>query len=159
MSPFDLTYSGWALDSDLQVIHADVKLVIDGEVLIDEPLCVDVGMPALVLSISEDVEPDRWAEASEWHRVPFVICGCGDPECRGFSFRARHVEGDLIELTELEERQGRPPREQGTYLIPKQAYAARVREIAEQFLRFTESLDYRPYYADTVKTVKGLLQR
>ncbi|AEI42182.1 hypothetical protein [Paenibacillus mucilaginosus] len=159
MSELVLKYSGWGHDADLQVIHADVLMEIDGVVLIDEPMCVDVGLPALLLSIVEDVEPDRWAEASEWHRVPFVICGCGDPECRGYSFRVRHREGGFLELTELDERQGRSPRELDSYLIPRAQYAAQVRAIGEQFLRFTEGLDYRPYYADTVKTVKELLQR
>ncbi|WP_163859430.1 hypothetical protein [Paenibacillus elgii] len=156
---FLLTCSNWSFDADLQIVHADVKLEIDGETLIDEPLCIDVGLPALLLSVHEDVEPFRWAPADEWQRIPFFCCGCGDPECRAFSFIVRHKADRWLELTEVEEREGRSPRELGTYDIDWSDYAKQVREIGETFLRFVEHLDYRPYFKDTVETVKRQLAR
>lgn len=157
---FMLNCSGWSFDADLQIIHADVRLEADGETVIDEPLCVDVGLPALLLSMHEDVEPNRWADAERWHRVPFFVCGCGDPECRAFSFVVRHLSPDQLELTEVEERQDMPPRKLGTYLVDKAEYIRQVRAVGLAFLQFVEGLElYRPYYKDTVETVKRLLQR
>ncbi|MFH5181769.1 hypothetical protein ACHHV8_03570 [Paenibacillus sp. TAB 01] len=155
---FLLNCSNWSWDKDLQIIHADVRLEIDGEVLIDEPLCIDVGLPAMLLSISRDTEPNRWAPADEWMSMPFFCCGCGDPECRAYSFRARHREEGYIELTELEEREGAPAREQGIYSIPLQAYKSAVEDVAGHYLKFVEELDYRPYFADSVKVVRELLK-
>ncbi|GAB7054652.1 MULTISPECIES: hypothetical protein [unclassified Paenibacillus] len=157
---FHLVYSGWSFDADLQIIQADVRMEIDGEILIEEPLCVDVGLPALLLSMHEDVEPNRWTDAERWHQVPFFVCGCGDPECRAYSFIVRHLPANELELTEVEERQDMPPRKLAGYVVDKAEYVSQVRAIGLEFLRFTKDLDgYRPYYKDTVETVKNLLQR
>jgi hypothetical protein len=107
---FSLQCSNLSWDADLQIIHADVLLCVDGEVLIDEPLCIDVGLPALMYSVNEDVEPNRWAAPEEYDRMPFFCCGCGDPECRAYSFRVRHIDVSHLELAELEERDGGKPK-------------------------------------------------
>ncbi|MDF2959277.1 MAG: hypothetical protein K0S39_1012 [Paenibacillus sp.] len=155
---FILKCEGWSWDADLQIIHADVLLEADGEVLIDEPLCVDVGLPALLYSLYRDVEPNRWAAPEECFRMPLFCCGCGDPECRAFSFRTRHLDGERIELTELEERQGAEPKILGTYTVPLDEYKAQVMAVAKQFLSFVKDLDYKPYFADTVKVVGQLVK-
>ncbi|MCS7463533.1 hypothetical protein N0M98_25835 [Paenibacillus doosanensis] len=156
---FLLTCQGWSWDRDLQIIHADVRLEIDGDKLIDEPLCVDVGLPAMLLSLSENVEPNRWAAADQWQLMPFFCCGCGDPECRGYSFRVRHLGESCLELTELEEREQGEARELGAYKVPLAEYRPQVEAVARQYLQFIEGLDYRPYFADTVKVVRELLER
>lgn len=153
---FRLNCNGWSHDADLQIIHADVKLEIDGETVIDEPLCVDVGMPAMLLSLYRDVDPDRWSEPDIWESKPFFCCGCGDPECRAFSFRVRHV-GDRIMLTELEERQGDEPRILAEYAIDRREYEEQVRQAGQQFVEFANRLDYRPLYPDTLAQAKSLL--
>ncbi|OXM87665.1 hypothetical protein [Paenibacillus rigui] len=155
---FSLLCSNWSWDKDLQIIHADVRLEIDGEILIDEPLCVDVGLPALLLSVNHEVEPNRWAPAQEWSKMPFFCCGCGDPECRGYSFRVKHKRAEDVELTELEEREGGQSKEMGSYRVPYELYKSVVHGIAREYLDFVEGLDYHPYFADTVKVVKDLLQ-
>ncbi|SDE01953.1 hypothetical protein SAMN02799630_04413 [Paenibacillus sp. UNCCL117] len=155
-----LSYRNWSFDADLQIVHADVLLEIGGEAVVDEPLCVDVGLPALLLSAAEDVRPDRWAGVDAWEKVPFFICGCGDPECRGFSFIATHRKDmSLIELQEVEERQDAPPRPLAEYEVDREEYARQVKEIGETFLSFVEPLDYRPLYGDTVATVRRLLAK
>ncbi|WP_281889434.1 hypothetical protein [Paenibacillus sp. YYML68] len=155
----ELTYRNWSFDADLQIVHADALLVIDGEVVVDEPLCVDVGLPALLLSTLEEVAPNRWAGIEAWERVPFFCCGCGDPECRAFSFIVKPISQAKLELVEVEERQDQEPRPVAVYEVDKQAYTAQVRVIGATFLQFVEGLDYRPLYADTVKTVQRLLER
>jgi hypothetical protein len=156
---FALSCTNWSWDADLQIIHADVRLEADGDILIDEPLCIDVGLPTLLYSVSQDVEPYRWGAADEWMRMPFFCCGCGDPECRAFSFRVRHIDGKHLELTELEERQQGEPREHNAYIIPLQSYKKEVVVIATQFLSFVEDLDYVPYFADTVQVIEELLEQ
>jgi hypothetical protein len=155
---FKLECKGWSWDKDLQIIHADVRLEIDGEVLIDEPLCVDVGLPALVNSISKEAEPNRWAPANEWFRMPFFCCGCGDPECRAFSFRTRHFGGGVVEITELEEKQNEEPRVLGVYRIGIDEYKSQIIPVAEQYLSFVQELNYKPYFADTVGVIEQLLK-
>ncbi|NOU95788.1 hypothetical protein GC093_21550 [Paenibacillus sp. LMG 31456] len=155
---FTLQCKGWSWDKDLQIIHADVYLEVDGEVLIDEPLCVDVGLPALLYSIYRDVEPNRWASPDDCFRMPFFCCGCGDPECRAFSFRARHLNEGMLELTEIEERQHAEPRILGTYLVPLEAYKTQIIPIALEYLSFVKGLEYRPYYTDTTKVVEQLVK-
>lgn len=154
---FELTYTGWSWDKDLQIIQADVKLKIDGEVLIDEPLCVDVGLPAMLLSTTSDVEPNRWSAPDLWRHIPFFCCGCGDPECRAYSFRVKHMDNGMMELTELEEREQGPAKELGTYCISTASYKAQVIAIARTYLDFVEGLDYRPYFANTIEVIRGLL--
>jgi hypothetical protein len=155
---FTLNCTNWSWDADLQIVHADVRLEVEDDILLDEPLCVDVGLPALLYSTSHDVEPNRWAAADEWRRMPFFCCGCGDPECRAYSFRVRHRAGGMLQLTELEERQGMESRELGGYEIDADAYKSQIREIARAFLQLVGGLEYRPYFADTVKVVKDMME-
>ncbi|CAG7641069.1 hypothetical protein PAESOLCIP111_04203 [Paenibacillus solanacearum] len=156
---FVLNCKGWSFDADLQIIHADVYMEADGEIVIDEPLCVDVGLPALLLSARENVSPDRWANANEWQRMPFFVCGCGDPECRGYSFIVEHRPGEqMIELIEVEERPSQPPRELGRYRVDIREYVPQVEAIGRAFLDFVRPLNYKPYYQQTVDTVKQLLE-
>jgi len=56
-----------------QIILADVKLEIENNVWIDEPLCIDVGLPALLLSAIEATAPNRWAPAAEWQKMRFCL--------------------------------------------------------------------------------------
>lgn len=156
---FKLQYEHLSLEPDLQIVHADVTLEIDGETIIEEPLCIDVGLPALLLSAVEDVEPSRWSEPAEWHKMPFVCCGCGDPECRAFSFIVRHSGEDEMELLEIEEKPSGSPRVLGSYTVRESEYKAQVTAIGEAFLRFVDGLDYRPYYSETVRTVRELMDR
>jgi hypothetical protein len=156
---FSLQLTNWSWDADLQIIHADVLLSADGEVLIDEPLCVDVGLPALLYSVNQDVEPNRWAAPDQYERIPFFCCGCGDPECRAYSFRVQHLNDSELELTELDERQDGEPKVVGTYTVPLDEYKKQVIRIAEQFLSFVEALEYKPYFKNTVDVVNQLLSQ
>ncbi|WP_159886300.1 hypothetical protein [Paenibacillus puerhi] len=155
---FTLSYRNWSFDADLQIVHADVRLDIDGETVIDEPLCIDVGLPALLQSALGDVCPDRWAGVQAWDKVPFFICGCGDPECRGFSFIVGHLtDRPLLELVEVEERQGAEPRTLARYVVDRAAYARQIMTIGEAFLAFVKPLNYKPLYEDTLATVRRLM--
>jgi hypothetical protein len=155
-----LTLNRWSFDSELQIIHADVLFSIDGDILINEPLCIDVGLPALILSAQQETKPNRWALPDQWERMPFFICGCGDPECRGFSFAvSHHVDEELLTLIEVEERQNDTYRVVGEYTVPLADYRECVKQIGHQFLQFVRDLDYRPYYQDTVAVVALLLEQ
>jgi hypothetical protein len=156
---FQLQLDQWSFDKDLQLIHADVTLSVDDNRIIEEPLCIDVGLPALLASGLQDTEPNRWAPADEWQRMPFFICGCGDPECRGFSFAVRHLNKDKVEFTWVEERQNRPFREMESYVLDSKAYREQLLLQGNQFLHFVKDLDYRPYLADTVSLVEQLILR
>jgi hypothetical protein len=149
----------WSFDPQLQIIHADVFLSIDGEILINEPQCIDVGLPALLLSVQQTTQPNRWAPANQWERMPFFICGCGDPECRGFSFAVNHNDEELITLTEVEERQNDTYRVVGEYTVTLANYREQIKQIGYQFLQFVRDLDYRPYYKDTVAIVDLLVEQ
>jgi hypothetical protein len=155
---FHLSCENWSFDPGLQIIHADVLLKIGDDVLIDEPVCVDVGLPALLLSALQNTEPNRWAPPEEWHRMPFFCCGCGDPECRAFSFRVKH-EGDTVRFIELEERQNSRPREMSAFDIPAGEYRTSILNIGKQFLSFIEGLEYKPYFKGTVLEIKRLTER
>lgn len=157
---FSLNYDHLSLEPDLQIVHADVRLEIDGEIVIEEPLCVDVGLPALLLSALEDTSPSRFSDPIVWQRMPFVCCGCGDPECRAFSFVVRHrPEEGVIEFDEVEERQNDEPRLLQSFTVDAQAYRDEVARLAREFLSYIEGRDYRPYLAHTVETVRSLLDR
>jgi hypothetical protein len=156
---FQLLLDNWSFDKDLQLIHADVKLSVADATWIDEPLCVDVGLPALLTSGLQDIVPYRWAPAEEWERMPFFICGCGDPECRGFSFAVHHLDQDKLELKWVEERKNGPSSELESYVLDSKAYRAQLLTLGRQFLQFIRDLDYRPYFADTVSVVKSLILR
>jgi hypothetical protein len=154
-----LSFNNWSFDIDLQIIHADVKLDIEGQTLIDEPLCIDVGLPALLLSALEATEPNRWAPAVEWQNMPFFICGCGDAECRGFSFVVKHLNETWLMIREVDERQGDDYRVAGEYEVLVEEYRQQVEEIGSHFLQFVHDLDYRPYLAETVEIIEALLAK
>jgi hypothetical protein len=155
---FQLQLDHWSFDKDLQLIHADVTLRVGNNIIIEEPLCIDVGLPALLASGLQDTEPDRWAAADEWQRMPFFICGCGDPDCRAFSFAVRHLDQDQLEFTWIEERQNRPFREMESYVLDSNAYREQLLSNGRQFLQFVKDLDYRPYFSDTVSVVQKLIR-
>jgi hypothetical protein len=156
---FQLLLDNWSFDKDLQLIHADVKLSVADTIWIDEPLCIDVGLPALLASGLQDIVPNRWAPAHEWVRMPFFVCGCGDPECRGFSFVVHHLHPDKLELNWVEERQDGPSSDLESYVFDSKVYRAQLLTIGRQFVAFIRDLDYRPYLADTVSIVRGLILR
>jgi hypothetical protein len=154
-----LSLEKWSFDKELQIIHADVKLEIDDHTLIDEPLCIDVGLPALLLSALESTEPNRWAAASEWQRMPFFVCGCGDAECRGFSFVVKHLDEAWLQISEVDESQDDHYRVAGEYLVLVKEYRQQVAAIGYRFLQYVRDLDYRPYLANTVEIVEDLLAK
>ncbi|MDB5053664.1 MAG: hypothetical protein JWM44_1714 [Bacilli bacterium] len=152
-----LSMTKWSFDPDLQIIHADVKLLMDGQEIINEPLCVDVGMPALLLSAHETTMPNRWADAEQWQSMPFFVCGCGDAECRAFSFVVNHIDHEWIQISEVDERLNDHYRVAGEYIVSLAEYRNQVQIIAKQFLQYVRDLDYRPFFKDTVIVVKMLL--
>lgn len=157
---FELQVEGMSFDSGLQLVQADVRLRLNGETVIDEPLCIDVGLPALLLGALEDVTPYRWAEAAQWERIPFFVCGCGDPECRGYAFTVRHRnEEEAIWAHVDEDPDDGTIREHDAYAVPLRQCREQLLELGERFLAFVAPLDYRPYFADTVPVVKQLVKR
>ena len=154
---FELAIKGWSLDKDLQIIQADVHLSVEDSLIIEEPLCIDVGLPALLYSALYNTAPNRFAPADQWERMPFFVCGCGDPECRGFSFVVRHLAEEEVELCSVEERTNGTYRELETHVIPTREYRKQIVDIGETYLRFIADLDYRPYFQDTVKVVEELV--
>ncbi|WP_317891153.1 hypothetical protein [Paenibacillus oceani] len=156
---FELKVGRMSFDKGLQIIQADVRLSIDGELLIEEPLCLDVGLPALLLSGLESTEPNRFASAREWKRMPFFVCGCGDPECRAHSFRVNHLGNGTAEWTLLEESQDGTSREQESFVVAAAQCREQLLELGERFLAYTSELDYRPYFPDTLPVVRELVER
>ncbi|KQX45316.1 MULTISPECIES: hypothetical protein [unclassified Paenibacillus] len=156
---FDISIKGWSLDKDLQIIQADVLMAVDDSIIIEEPLCVDVGLPAFLYSALHDTAPNRFAPADQWERMPFFVCGCGDPECRGFSFVVRHLADDQVELVSVEERSNGTYRELETHILPSLEYSKKVLAVGEAYLAFIKGLDYRPYFGDTVKVVEDLVHQ
>ncbi|TXK84761.1 hypothetical protein FU659_06740 [Paenibacillus sp. N3.4] len=156
---FDVSVTGWSLDKDLQIIQADVHMAVDDSLIIEEPLCVDVGLPAFLYSALHDTEPNRFAPANQWERMPFFVCGCGDPECRGFSFVVRHLADERVELQSVEERTNGTYRELETHIISSREYGKQVLAIGDTYLQYIKGLDYRPYFADTVKVVEELVNQ
>jgi len=150
---FEIRYEGLSLNAELQIVQADVTVVAEGESIVEEPLCIDVGLPSLLRSGLEDVAPDRFADAAvEWARMPFFVCGCGDPECRAVSIAVRR-EGDDVVWTELEQSSS-GERKVGEYRIPSESYRRALLRLGEQFLAFVEPLDYRPLQPETVPLVR-----
>lgn len=156
---FELKAERLSFDAGLQIVQADIRLVIDGETVVDEPLCLDVGLPALLASGLENTSPHRWAPPAEWRKMPFFVCGCGDPECRAYSFRVRHLDAERAEWTLVEESEDGSFREQESYVVDLSECRAQLVELGERFLRFVEPLDYRPYFPDTVPVVRELTER
>lgn len=141
----------------LQIVQADIELKADDETIIDESLCIDVGLPALLHSTVENIAPNRWADPNDWKKMPFFVCGCGDPECRAFSFVVEHLDDDRIKLTEVEETAAGEYRELGTYLVSAREYRQQIITMAEKFLKFMENKNYRPLFPDTINVIKQLL--
>jgi len=81
-----LSLKNWSFDADLQNYSCRCQAKIENNVWIDEPLCIDVGLPALLLSAIEATAPNRWLRLQNGKKCRFLVCGCGDAECRGFSF-------------------------------------------------------------------------
>ncbi len=157
---FRLQMSGWAHNRELQIIQADVTLELHGTTLIDEPLCVDVGMPALARSATCNVWPDRFAPSDSWEQAPFFVCGCGDPECRAYLFGVEHADADTVRLIELEQSGPGESRELDRFELPVELYRSEVRKAAEQFIAFIEERgDYKPLYPDTYRKVAEELAR
>ncbi|MFS1514087.1 hypothetical protein VQL36_16815 [Chengkuizengella sp. SCS-71B] len=154
-----LIFSHLTLNKELQIVQADVFLEVNDDIIIDEPLCIDVGLPALLLSALEDTSPNRFASATEWEKTPFFVCGCGDPDCRGFSFIVRHRDKKSIQLIEVEEFEGDQPREMDEYFVDLLVYQNIVYEIGLQFIEFIKDLDYSPYFKDTLAVVHDLMKR
>ncbi len=155
---FDIRYERLSHNEELQIVQADVAVVAEGETLVEEPLCIDVGLPALLASAFEDVRPDRFADAAvAWERMPFFVCGCGDPDCRGIPIAVRH-EGDEVVWTELDQTPS-GERSHGEYRIPKNAYRSVLLRLGQSFLAFVEPLDYRPLQPDTVRLVREWTER
>ena len=154
----ELRIDGYRHDPELQIIQADVKFTVCGDVLVDEPLCIDVGLPSLLNSVINDVNPNRWAPVEQWMMMPFFVCGCGDPECRAMSFVVHHNGDGTLQLQEIEERHGTLYRVLAQYdHVPLVQYRIQVMAVAQQFLDFIEGKDYRPLLPDTVPIVRQLL--
>ncbi|WP_127586654.1 hypothetical protein [Paenibacillus koleovorans] len=157
---FRLQFSGMKLDKDLQIIQADVLVEIEGETVVEEAMCVDVGLPALLISCFESTEPNRWAPIDEWRSIPFFVCGCGDPECRAIGFRTRLLpEENEIEWVMVEQAEERAYREQESYRIAIPEYKAQVLNAADSFLTLVEKENYRPLMKETAAVVQGLVER
>lgn len=156
---FELTYDNLALDQDLQIVQADVLLKIDDEIVIDEALCIDVGLTALVQSCLKEFRPNRWAEEKEWDKIPFFVCGCGDADCRAYSFIVEHISPDEIKLYEIEERMNQDDRVYQSWTINKQEYVESVLDVSKQFLRFIGPLDYRPLFQKRLFILKELVDQ
>jgi hypothetical protein len=155
---FTLEYTHLSHHEELQIVQADVYLEVDGAVLIDEPLCIDVGLPALLLSAIQDVSPQRFAPPEQWESMPFFVCGCGDAECRACEFIVKH-RGDDVQFIEAQQPYEGKINEYDTYVIPLDVYKDQIFKIGEQFLRFVEGRDYHPYFPETITTIKRLLEQ
>jgi hypothetical protein len=145
------------LEKELHIVQAEVIVEADGETVIDESMCVDVGLPALMLSCFQPTHPNRWASIDEWQSIPFFVCGCGDPECRGISFRTRLLnEGKEIEWVLVEQAEDRSYREQETYVFNLRSYKQQVLLVSDQFLTVIDKEDYRPLMKDTEEVVRRM---
>lgn len=152
---------GLRWDRELQIIQADVRVDAEGRTWVEESLCIDVGMPAWAASLNADVEPDRLSPPENWQSKPFLVCGCGDPECRAHSFAVRHnQETGTVWIGLVEERGGGTGRVLEELELPRAEYGQAVEQAARDFLRFTEGLDgYSPLYPDTLEVVRRELAR
>ncbi|MEW9668500.1 hypothetical protein [Ammoniphilus sp. 3BR4] len=152
---FQLTVTNLDFDPDLQIIQGDVCLIINNDQVINETQCVDIGLPSLVRSILADVHPNRWSQ--QWEDMPFFVCGCGDPDCKAYSFIVQHLSEDKIEIMEIEERVNGEYRLYQKWIISKAEYAQEVLRFAEQFLSFVKPLDYVPFFPQSVNTIKEFI--
>jgi hypothetical protein len=156
---FLLQVTNWSFHEELQIIQADVLLEIEGQSVVEEPLCVDVGLPALLLSGLQDTEAFRFSPPEDWMKMPFFVCGCGDPECRGFSFQVKHQANDEVLWIEIEESETGSRRNVDDFTLPKPVVQAQLILIGEQFLEFIKDKAYQPYFSNTVAVVEGLLEK
>lgn len=152
---------GLRWEKELQIIQADVRVAAEGRTWVEESLCIDVGMPAWAASLNGDVEPDRLSPPENWRSKPFLVCGCGDPECRAHSFAVRHHhEAGTVWVGLVEERGGGAYRVLEELELSRSEYGQAVGRVAEAFLRFAEGLEgYRPLYPDTLAVVRRELTR
>jgi hypothetical protein len=118
-----------------------------------------VGLPALILSSIEATEPNRWAPATEWQKMPFFVCGCGDAQCRGYSFVVEHLDESWLKISEVDERLNDDYRIAGEYLVLVEQYRQQVETIGRHFLQFVRDLDYKPYLSNTVEIIEALLTK
>jgi hypothetical protein len=153
---FQLTVTNLEFDPGLQIIQGDIHLLIENQSVINETQCIDIGMPSLLRSTITDVHPNRWSE--QWEEMPFFVCGCGDPDCKAYSFIVRHRPTGEIEFTEIEERQNGPQRIFQKWVINSQEYTEEVIRFAEQFLEFVEPLDYQPFFPQSLERIGELLK-
>ncbi|WP_134701765.1 hypothetical protein [Ammoniphilus sp. YIM 78166] len=151
---FKLIVENMSFDQGLQIIQADVQVMINNKQVIHEALCVDMGLPSLVRSIERDVSPNRWS--TQWEDMPFFICGCGDPECKAYSFVVRHLPTGEIQWTEVEEREHEDYRIYDSWVIQPDQYREEIKKLVKQFLRFVEPLDYQPYFKESLDVIKKL---
>ena len=155
---FKIQLEDLQFDAGLQIIQADLLLEIKQEQVINESICLDVGMPSLLRSVFHELMPNRWA-VEQWETLPFFICGCGDPDCKAFSFVVRHPSDEEVELTEIEENEDGSYRTYGVWRVNREDYAREVVRVAEQFLAFVEPLEYKPQFSQTVEVVRAYLKK
>ncbi len=155
---FLLQVANWTFQEELQIVQADVKLEISNQVVVEEPLCVDVGLPALLLSGLEDTEAFRFSPPEEWGKMPFFVCGCGDPECRGFSFEVKH-HGDEVIWLEVEESETGSRRIVEEFSMNNRTVQQQLLALGETFLEFVKDKPYKPYFSDTVSVVQSLVEK
>jgi hypothetical protein len=157
---FRLEFKGMKLETELQIVQGDVRVEADGESIVVESMCIDVGLPALLYSCFEPTNPNRWAPVEEWQSIPFFVCGCGDPECRAIGFRTRLIEEEgQVEWVLVEQAEDRSYRQHETYRFKIQAYKEQVLQAAEQFLSVVEGVDYRPLMTETEAVVRRLTDK
>jgi hypothetical protein len=155
-----LEYKSLKLEQELQIVQAEVIVEADEETVVDESMCVDVGLPALLLSCFEPTFPNRWAPVDEWQSIPFFVCGCGDPECRGISFRTRLLNDEReIEWVLVEQAEDQSYREQETFVFELHSYKEQVLRAADQFLEVINKADYQPLMKATEEIVRQLADR
>jgi hypothetical protein len=155
---FKIQLDDLQFDGGLQIIQADLLLEIQQEQVVNESICLDVGMPSLLRSVFHELKPNRWA-VDHWETLPFFICGCGDPDCKAFSFMVQHLSGGEVKLTEIEENEDGSYRSYGVWRVDLQDYAREIVRVAEQFLEFVEHLDYRPQFPQTVEVIKTYVKK
>jgi hypothetical protein len=156
---FEICLEDLFFDADLQIIQAEIQLTINQQEVFHEILCLDVGLPSMVRSVFHELQPNRWAKIADWHELPFFVCGCGDPECKAYSFAVHHLSTAQIELTELEEQEQGEARILQKWRIPLKEYAREIVKIAEQFLDYTKPLDYHPLFPQTVTVIQTYVSK
>jgi hypothetical protein len=76
-----------------------------------------------------------------------------------FVAAVRHVNDTVIELIEVEERQGFSNKVLDSHEVDKEQFRLQIRELGQRYVQFVEGLDYKPYLPHTVEIVKELLQK